>query len=115
MRHGSGVRWWAKHPWAQAPRGRRTIGAPSAGLSLGGLRARRAHLCFARRDGCTATRRRTQEQAPAQGKQWQGHGYEGRTSCSEGTLVFCPNIGVHFTPRYEVDRTRWKKARCDGW
>ena len=38
----------AKYPWAQSPRGRRSIGAPSVGLSLGGMRARRAHRCFAR-------------------------------------------------------------------
>jgi reverse transcriptase-like protein len=97
MRHGSGVRWWAKRPWAAPPRGRRTIGAPSAGLSLGGLRARRARLRFARPQRCTATSPARQEQAARRVNPWMCHGHEGRTRCSEGSLVFCLDKGVHFT------------------
>src|SRR5690349_17262507 len=48
-RHNSGVRWQQRVPLsAVASRGTGAIGAPSAGLSLGELRARRAHLRFAR-------------------------------------------------------------------
>ena len=45
---GSGVQWRGKHPWAIASRGRHTIGAPEAGLSLGRLLASRACLRFTR-------------------------------------------------------------------
>src|SRR5580692_7977109 len=50
----------AKKPLGLWPRGQTpsAIGAPSAGLSLGGLRARRAHLRFTRRV------RLSQEQSP---------------------------------------------------
>src|ERR1043165_6419187 len=37
-----------KSPWASGPGGRSAIGAPSAELSLGELRARRTHLRFTR-------------------------------------------------------------------
>src|SRR5947208_3237806 len=34
------------------------------------------------------------------------HGHEGRTRCSEGSLVFCLDNGVHFTGPEEAGR-RW--------
>jgi hypothetical protein len=43
--------------------GRCTIAAPSAGLSLVGLRARRARLCFTRRQDRTQAGPGRQEQA----------------------------------------------------
>jgi len=95
-RHGSGVRWAEKSPWALRPRGQGAIGAPSAGLSLGRLRARRAYLRFTRRDGFTAINGGDQEQGAEHGNQQKCHGHEGRTECSEGTLVFCLDNGVHF-------------------
>jgi hypothetical protein len=42
-----------KIPLGSWPRGRSAIGAPSVGLSLGGLRARRAHLRFTRQSQAT--------------------------------------------------------------
>ena len=42
------------------------LGAPSAGLSLGGLLASRARLRFTRRAGCTAMAIAVQEQAEVQ-------------------------------------------------
>jgi hypothetical protein len=82
-------------PWALWPKGRGGIGAPSAGLSLGGLLASRAHLRFTRRERFTATRAGKQGQPTQQGEQRKGHGQKGRTRCSEGSLVFCLDNGVH--------------------
>src|SRR5262249_45018213 len=50
----SGVRWGRKTPWVARPRGQGAIGTPSAGLSLGGLLASRAHRRFTRQAVCTA-------------------------------------------------------------
>jgi len=97
-RHNSGVRWAGKSPWAAKPRVCGAIGAPSAELSLGGLLASRAHLCFSRREGCISTAVTKQEQAAQQGIQRKCHAQEGLTECSEGSLVFCLDNGVHYTP-----------------
>src|SRR3954468_2908216 len=112
MRHGSGVQWWAKRPWAQSPRGRRTIGAPSAWLSLGGMRARRARLRFARLQRFTATPPARQEQAARRGIQRTCHGHDGRTNCSEGSLVFCLDNGVHYRAEAQdrIDRDKSRRA-----
>jgi hypothetical protein len=45
----SGVRWWQKGSLGILAQGASAIGAPSAGLSLGGLHACRARLRFTRR------------------------------------------------------------------
>jgi hypothetical protein len=68
-----------KGPWALPPRGRCTNGAPSAGLSLGGLPASRARLRFTRRRGCTASPAGEQGQRPQAGEQPKCRGHEGRT------------------------------------
>src|SRR5271154_3909119 len=39
-----------------------------------------------------------QEQASRPVEQHKGRGQEGRTGCSEETLVFCLDNGVHYTP-----------------
>jgi hypothetical protein len=61
------------------------------------LLASRARLRFARRQRCTATPPGKQEQAARRCNQWRCHGHDGRTRCSDGSLVFCLDKGVHFT------------------
>src|SRR5262249_6491682 len=61
--HGRERSWPMGQQSGSGARGGCTIGAPSAGLSLGGLLASRARLCFTRRGACTARAAREQEQA----------------------------------------------------
>src|SRR6516225_7032305 len=75
-------------PLSRPPRGTRAIGAPSAGLSLDGLRSRRAHLRFTRHFQATAAVSESQ-------------GVWGRKTgqrCSEGSPFFGLDNGVHLTP-----------------
>ena len=80
----------------RGPLGDAPLAHPSAGLTLGRLLASRACRCFTRRPRCTARGAGQQEQPAHDGK---GRGQDDRTRCSEGSLVFCPNHGVHFSQR----------------
>src|SRR5262249_20710351 len=83
-------RWLA---WGQ----RWPFGAPSAGLSLGGLLASRAHLRFTRRGACTATTIGEQGQAVQHARLRMCYGYDGRTGQSEGSHGFGLDNGVHLS------------------
>jgi hypothetical protein len=94
--HDGRIRMECSSPYAMArlvslkdryrpPRGTRAIGAPSAGLSLDGLRSRRAHLRFTRHFQATAAVSESQ-------------GVWGRKTgqrCSEGSPFFGLDNGVH--------------------
>lgn len=78
-----------KSPLLGVTQGGAVIGVPSTELSLGWMLASRASLRFTRRGGNTARVPKKQEQAFA--------GQEDLHRSNEGSLVFCPNNGVHFS------------------
>src|SRR5262249_29146095 len=111
-------RWLA---WGQ----RWPFGAPSAGLSLGGLLASRAHLRFTRRGACTATTIGEQGQAVQHARLRMCYGYDGRTGQSEGSHGFGLDNGVHLKvrvlpgelregSRIRLAGPRWNRAPPQG-
>ncbi len=74
LRHSSGVRWRVReqegaHAHQRGARGPSAIGTPSTGLSLVGLRPRRARLRFTRRREGNDQPQKKQEQRPSTGEE----------------------------------------------
>src|SRR5271168_836943 len=89
---------------------------PRPGYPLVGLRPRRARLRFTRQKGCIGSLVCTQEQASRPGEQQECRGQDGPTECSEETLVFCLDNGVHYTTRWSnpADRSTSPKRGSPG-
>src|ERR1700694_1684042 len=93
-----------KAPERMADPGPHAIGVPSAGLSLGWMLASRANLRFTRRVGDTAVGSRKQERPEVAGQ-------EDLHESSEGSLVFCPKHGVHFSSPFVKTRSHAAQLR----
>src|SRR5580692_2162028 len=94
----------AKKPLGLWPRGQTpsAIGAPSAGLSLGGLRARRAHLRFTRRV------RLSQEQSPVARPKSGGYDKQRVLNCGANGEFLLSLVGKSYC--------RWTgSATICGW
>jgi len=102
----------APGPALPAPGARGPFGTPSAGLSLVGLRPRRARLRFTRPDGCTR-KHGLHTRASRQGKQRRCRGHEDPTGCSEGSPVFGLDNGVHYSC-WQVASWSTKSPRAAG-
>src|SRR5580692_9458202 len=98
----------AKKPLGLWPRGQTpsAIGAPSAGLSLGGLRARRAHLRFTRRV------RLSQEQSPVARPKSGGYDKQRVLNCGANGEFLLSLVGKSYCrwtkdPAYRIPPRVW--------